>query len=317
VTLTPFDPVCLNTVPFELTNGQPEGGSYFGAGVEDGIFDASLAGEGTHTIGYIFTNGNSCSDTAYQDITVNPLPEVTLAPQGAGCIDSGPVNLTGGSPEGGEYWGDGIVDNVFYPEEAGAGEHLINYTWADTNGCGNTASQPYNVYPLPAVNIGNDTSVCGDVSMTLNAEVPGATSYLWMPGNYTTPGITVDTAGIGLGIQEYSVLVGDENGCSNSDTITIVFLNCTGIDEIAGLKQVTVFPNPNSGFFTLNIVSAKPLELNIKIFSASGVMIYGERKLSVDGSYSEKITLNDAGSGIYYILLENGNGKIVKKILVR
>ena len=317
VTLTPFDAVCLNTDPFELTNGQPEGGTYFGPGVEDGVFDASLAGEGTYTIGYVFTNGNSCSDTAFQDITVLPLPEVTLEPQGAGCVDSGPVDLTGGSPEGGEYWGDGITDNMFYPEEAGVGEHLINYTWADTNGCSNTASQPYTVYPLPAVNIGNDTSVCGDVSMTLNAGVPGAVSYLWTPGNYTTPTITVDTAGIGLGVQEHSVLVTDENGCSNSDTIAILFLDCTGIDEIDGLKQVTVFPNPSSGIFTLNIVSAKPLELNMKVFNVSGVMIYGEQQLSVDGSYSEKITLSNAGSGIYYILLENGKGKMFKKILIR
>lgn len=317
VTLAPIDPVCLNTEPFELTNGQPAGGTYFGPGVDTGIFDASVAGEGTHTIGYAYTDGNTCSDTAYQDITVLPLPEVTLAPQGAGCIDSGPLNLTGGSPEGGEYWGDGIVDNVFYPEEAGAGEHLINYSWADTNGCSNTASQLFTVYPLPAVNIGNDTSVCEDVTMKLNAEVPGATSYLWTPGNYTTPAITVDTAGIGIGLQEYSVLVTDENGCAGSDTIAILFLDCTGIDEIAGLKQITVFPNPNSGYFTINIVSVKPLELNMKIFNASGVMMYGEQKLSVDGSYSGKIKLNNAGAGIYYILLENNSGKMFKKMLIR
>ena len=317
VTLMPFDSVCLNKEPFELTGGQPEGGTYFGTGVENNVFDALEAGEGTHTIGYAYTDGNSCSDTAYQDITVLPLPEVTLEPQGTACVNAEPVTLTGGSPEGGEYWGDGISENMFFPDVAGPGEHLINYTWTGPNGCSNTASQPFTVFALPDVNLGNDTSVCGDVTVTLNAEVPGGVSYLWTPGNYTTSSITVDTVGVGLGVQEYSVMVTDENGCANSDAIVILFLDCTGIHEITGLKQVVVFPNPNSGVFTLEIVSEQPVELTLKIFNTAGVKIFEKQKITVDGQYSENISLDNTGAGVYYILLENKEGKIFKKILVR
>jgi len=317
VTLTPFDSVCLNTEPFELTNGQPEGGNYFGPGVEDNIFSAAVAGTGTHTIGYVYTDGNSCSDTAYADIEVLPLPEVTLEPLDAVCADAEPFQLTGGFPEGGEYWGDGVTDGVFYPDQAGPGEHIINYTVTGSNGCPNTAVQPLTVYALPEVNIGNDTSVCGDVTMTLNAETPGGVSYLWTPGNYTTPSITVDTVGVGLGVQEYSVLVINENSCAESDTIAILFLDCTGIHELTGLKQFSVFPNPNRGTFTLNIVSDQPVELTMKIFNTAGVMIYEKRQITVDGQYSGKISLDNAGAGVYYILLENKEGKIFRKILVR
>ncbi|HEY9113212.1 MAG TPA: PKD domain-containing protein, partial [Bacteroidales bacterium] len=61
-------PVCENDAPFELTQGTPEGGMYFGNGVEAGFFNPSTAGEGTHTIGYTYADENSCADTAYREI---------------------------------------------------------------------------------------------------------------------------------------------------------------------------------------------------------------------------------------------------------
>ncbi len=72
VTLTPFSDVCVNWSPFELTGGFPEGGTYSGTGVTNGVFfDPALAGEGTHTITYSYTNEFGCSATSSQDIVVD------------------------------------------------------------------------------------------------------------------------------------------------------------------------------------------------------------------------------------------------------
>lgn len=73
VTHTPFDPVCLQDNAFTLSGGNPtgSGGSYSGAGVTAGDFDPSVAGVGTHTITYTFTNMNGCTASATEDITVN------------------------------------------------------------------------------------------------------------------------------------------------------------------------------------------------------------------------------------------------------
>ncbi len=48
--------VMLSHDPFELTGATPEGGVYSGPGVEDGMFDASVATDGEHTITYSYTN---------------------------------------------------------------------------------------------------------------------------------------------------------------------------------------------------------------------------------------------------------------------
>jgi len=82
VTLAAFTtPVCSTITDFVLTGGQPAGGTFSGPGVSNGLFNATTAGEGTHTITYTYTE-NGCSNTATQTITVTTctgLPDSKLA----------------------------------------------------------------------------------------------------------------------------------------------------------------------------------------------------------------------------------------------
>ncbi|MFZ4707778.1 MAG: HYR domain-containing protein, partial [Bacteroidales bacterium] len=51
-----------NDPSFTLTGGTPTGGVYTGTGVSGGVFTPSVAGIGTHTITYTYTDGNGCSN---------------------------------------------------------------------------------------------------------------------------------------------------------------------------------------------------------------------------------------------------------------
>lgn len=69
---TPYDTTCQNsTAPFALTGGLPAGGTYSGPGVSGGMFNPGVAGPGTHTITYTYTDQNNCSGTATQTIFVD------------------------------------------------------------------------------------------------------------------------------------------------------------------------------------------------------------------------------------------------------
>jgi hypothetical protein len=70
VTFAPLADVCINTPAFGLNGGSPAGGTYSGLGVTANQFDPSLAGYGTVTINYSFTDGNGCSDQSQQTIVV-------------------------------------------------------------------------------------------------------------------------------------------------------------------------------------------------------------------------------------------------------
>lgn len=317
VSFAPMDSVCLSTEQFELLNGLPADGTYFGQGVTNGMFDALEAGEGTHNLGYTFTNENMCTDTAYQVITVMSVPDVSFEAQTSVCISTEPFQLTGGSPEDGTYSGDGVVDDWFYPEDAGAGEHDISYSIIGENGCSNSTSQTLVVFELPQINIGNDTVVCSFETVTLDATITNGSSYLWTPGDFTTPIITVDSIGIGYGSQEYSVLVTDNNGCSSTDATLIAFNDCTGIKDIVGLENVNVFPNPNDGSFNIDITSLRLITVDLKIFDVLGVKYMDQKQLVIDGKYSTKINLQDIRAGLYFITLKNDDGVFIKKFLVK
>jgi PKD repeat protein len=71
VSLMPFDTVCVNWAPFELTGGLPEGGIYSGTGVEEGFFYPEIAGLGTHEITYSYTDENGCENAVVEMIEVD------------------------------------------------------------------------------------------------------------------------------------------------------------------------------------------------------------------------------------------------------
>ena len=71
VTLEPFDDVCLDDPPFELTGGMPEGGDYTGPGVSNGFFYPESAGLGEHIITYTYSDANGCENYAEETILVD------------------------------------------------------------------------------------------------------------------------------------------------------------------------------------------------------------------------------------------------------
>jgi len=220
VTIGTFSAVCLSNSNVTLTSGLPTGGSYSGTGVTGGVFSPAIAGVGTKTITYSYTDGNGCSNTAANNITVNALPNVTIGTFSAVCLSNSNITLTNGLPTGGSYSGNGVTSGVFSPATAGAGSQTITYSYTDGNGCSNTASNNITVNALPNVTIGTFSAVCSSNSnITLANGLPTGGSY---SGTGVTSGVfSPATAGAGTYTITYSFT--DGNGCSNtaSNNITV------------------------------------------------------------------------------------------------
>jgi hypothetical protein len=96
------------------------------------------------------------------------------------------------------------------------------YSFMDSNGVGGYGgSVTVAVYALPAVNAGIDQTVCTGTAVTLSGS--GAVSYFW--DNGVTDG-TSFIASLG-GSTTYTVIGIDDNGCTNSDQVTITQLPAT------------------------------------------------------------------------------------------
>jgi len=165
------DVICANNTSISLSGGSPGAGSYSGNGVNSttGVFDPNAAGVGTHTITYTFTDANSCTSTASDDIEVFAVPTVSLTlGTDEVCVSNSALTLSGGMPINGVYSGTGVnsTTGVFNAGSAGIGDHIITYTFTNSNGCIESATDIISVFAEPVVgSVGTtDPSVCGGSS---------------------------------------------------------------------------------------------------------------------------------------------------------
>jgi PKD repeat protein len=180
-----------------------------------------------------------------------------------------------------------------------------------------TANKVNYIQVGPVVNvlaIPNDTT-CNYQPITLDATTPDAT-YLWAPGGETTPSIVIDASVVGLGAHMYAVTVNTPDGCSQYIISHIFFDDCTGIAPNKNDMSTTLYPNPNSGNFTLEMNSLIPQNINIEITNALGMKVYSENGITFSGKLVKPINLNNIPAGVYFLSIQNSGKNIVQKFLV-
>lgn len=219
-----------NSTPVTLT-GAPTGGTFSGNGVSGNTFTPSVAGNGTQTITYTYTDGNSCTGTSTQSVVVNTLPTVAINNLAtAYCVTAG-LQAIAGTPAGGTFSGNGVVGNGFNPQLAGVGVHTVTYTYSDGNNCSNTATQQVQVYAQPTVTLsGLASTYCSNATPVTFTGAPAG-------GSFSGPGVSGSTFFpniAGAGTHTVSYQYQDANGCSNTATQQVV-VNAAPQPAISGL----------------------------------------------------------------------------------
>lgn len=138
VTLGTFAARCANTGPLSLSGGLPSGGHYSGPGVSGTTFYTGIAGAGTHTIIYTYTDSNTCSNSASSTIQVNPVPQPNLGPDTIACAETDVV-LTAGNTYSTYVWSTGQNTASASIDSSGHGLNTFPVTLIVTNsfGCAN------------------------------------------------------------------------------------------------------------------------------------------------------------------------------------
>src|SRR5690606_1454743 len=75
-----------------------------------------------------------------------------------------------------------VSNGMFNPATAGVGTHVITYTYADSNGCSNTAIRNIEVVAAPqaSVSAAGPTTFCAGGGVWLIATPSDATQYEWL-----------------------------------------------------------------------------------------------------------------------------------------
>ena len=154
----------------------------------------------------------------------------------------------------------------------------------------------------------------GTVTFTNNSI--NADSYEWDFGDGETsteenPVHVYSTSG------EYTVTLTATNGCGPSAITQTIAVIITGVDEIPGIADFNIFPNPNSGRFTLMLSGEAVDELKASFTNLLGQVILQDELDFRTGQLTKEFVFDDLAAGIYIFQLKSGNGSLYKKIMVK
>jgi sugar lactone lactonase YvrE len=184
------------------------------------------------------TDDNGCVKSATASVVVNPLPNVTVDPV-APSICYGTDTLLTAYGASSYTWSSepGLsvtTGNIVTASPGSTTTYTV--TGTDANGCPGSKTVTVTVNPLPNVTVDpSATSICYGTSTSLKAF--GANSYLWSPGT----GLS-DTAGNPVtaspgSTTTYMVKGIDDNGCKDSETITIT-VNSLPTPTVSGSTSI-------------------------------------------------------------------------------
>lgn len=280
--------LCIDNGNFILPKATPNGGQYSGQNIINNTLLVSQAGVGSHPVYYTYTDNNGCTGIDTTAITVNALPNVSLATQSNICANANPVALTGGLPAGGNYSGNGIANGNFDPSAvAGPGVYNVFYSFTDANGCFAADTNTITVDTVPIITWNPFPIICAnDAKYTLIEASPSGGIY---SGNGVGGSSFDPIAAGGAGAYAISYEFTDGNGCTSTGSQT---LN-VGVLPIVNLGKDTLLCN-NRPTVTLDAGSGSSFEWFLDGIST--------------GNTSKTITADSSTSGTYSVLVTNADG---------
>ncbi len=279
VSFATLSSVCKGSGSIILTGGSPSGGTYSGHKVSGVSYITSSTGK--DTLKYTFSDGNSCTDSAFSVIQVDTTPKVTLGSFGSICKKAKAITLSSGAPSGGTYFGNNVALNLFIPSTSGG--NTIHYTFKDANNCSDTATQSIFVDSLPLVSLASIPNICLNTpSFTLSGGSPSGGSY---SGTNVSSNMYTAT-NVGLDTIKYSFT--DSNTCTAEATVII---------------QIDSFP-----IVKLNLGFTQACENSPKIPLSGGSPLGGTYKGSfVSGTDFDPSLNTPTTSMVYYLYSDSNN----------
>lgn len=142
----------------------------------------------------------------------------------------------------------------------------------------------------------------------LTAEVTGGYgpfSYSW--NNFqTTPALTNLRSG------EYAVQVTDANHCVVRDTAVLM---ATSIDEIDGIEELKVYPNPTQDLLHISFDGERPMEGGIQLYNMLGQLVLQKNVGITTGKNKHSLSLSSLDAGIYLLHLRIGEELIRHRVI--
>ena len=250
---------------------------------------------------------------------------------------------------GGSGNGSGITTEPFSITGLTAGTY--NLTITNGEGCTATGTATVSEPGAPTASITGTTTICAGGSTTLTASVNTvekqthvaamtnptavynfsknggtvsfvnnsvqAEQYMWNFGDGTTsteanPTHTYAQNGT------YFVLLSAMNGCGSSVLQkTVSITNTTGIEDANWLEQFNLYPNPNTGAYTVEITAKPAQEITFTLYNAIGQVVRYESADFKSGTLQQLFNYSDLPGGMYTLGVQSGDQVKYVKVVIQ
>ena len=330
--LQSFTQLAAQTLPAACPSGLVR---YSTSGLDSSVFNWAITG------GTIVFNYNDSIDVQWGTVPGNyslTVQEVTLF----GCtgpvanadvqVVKNTVSLGGDqtvcngaaatfTPAGDTYtsilWQDGSTGNTFQTNMAGS----VSVQATNTTGCVAFDTAMLFVNNPRPLNLGNDTTLCGDGTILL--EGGSASSYEWtytIDGQqFTSNAQELEIRASALSDQEVYLKIVDNNGCENEDSIKILRCTVGGLGKIT--NTITADNNGINDVWELGNISQYP-SARIEIYDRWGRLVFlkngGYANTKADGFSGKDMKGKDLpmDSYFYVINLRDGSKPYTGYILI-
>lgn len=312
-TIVESDSVCkgINAATMELV-GHVGDIRWWEQSINDGVTWSPIANI-TTSQGYVdleettwyrvLVEGTNCpneySDTAF--ITVyEPEIEITANGETSFCLGDS-VELVATTGYEAYLWSTGSTEESIFANEDGF--HVVTIT--DERGCMNSDSIDITVFELPIADAGMDVTISLGQTIALNGS--GGVEYLW------SPEISLDNATLQMPMATplettiYTLVVTDENGCIDSDSVEIT------VNKDYNFKPNNIITPNGDGFndvWIIDNIQAYP-ETKVIVVNRYGQVVY--EQVGYTNTWTGELPDGNLVDGTYYYVIESPDSEIIYK----
>ncbi len=183
---------------------------------------------------------------------------------------------------------DGLTINVRFLATWGDGDYWVDLDNINVSGC------PISFGSIVDVEGTFDSDSTGSISIEPVSGI-GPYHFEWSNGDTATAEISILE---GLMPGSYTVDITDTYGCQETVNFEVGVLVAT--DELHGVEEISLFPNPTSGMVTLDVSFTETMEFQARVLNLSGQVIF-ESMRSTAQSFREQLDLSNQPSGLYIL----------------
>lgn len=209
-------------------------------------------------------------------------------------------------------WNDPDMQTTPTAVGLSAGEYIATIT--DATGCPTVTTIEVEQPDLITIDILDITNeINGQMDGAITIEASGGTGsdfeYQWfLDGNLfsTEPNLTDLNAGT------YVVFVVDMTDCTNSDTIIVDMV--TGLFNNDLEENISLYPNPTTGDFQLDIQLAAEKEVSVSVFDMTGKAVFTKNEMPILQE-NLNIDLTDFSNGVYLVKVQVGDEIWMQRVI--